>query len=163
MAITYEPIATTTLGTAAASVTFSTISGAYTDLVLVTNLSSATSNQSIYVQFNADTGANYSRTVMYGDGTSASSSRDTSYNYIRMGFNTGDRTANITQIQNYSNATTFKSTLSRSNTYPGSAGYVYASVGLWRNTNAITSVLIGTDTGNFATGSTFTLYGIASA
>ena len=35
MAITYEPIATTTLGSAAASVTFSSISGSYTDLVLI--------------------------------------------------------------------------------------------------------------------------------
>jgi hypothetical protein len=35
MAKTYEPIATTTLGTAAATVTFSSISGTYTDLVLV--------------------------------------------------------------------------------------------------------------------------------
>jgi hypothetical protein len=32
MAITYKPIATQTLGSAAASVTFSTISGSYTDL-----------------------------------------------------------------------------------------------------------------------------------
>ena len=35
MAITYEPIATNTLGSAAASVTFSSISGTYTDLVVV--------------------------------------------------------------------------------------------------------------------------------
>jgi hypothetical protein len=35
MAITYEPIATTTLGSAAADVTFTSISGTYTDLVLV--------------------------------------------------------------------------------------------------------------------------------
>ena len=160
---TYTPIATNTLGSAVASVTFSSISGSYTDLILVTNPSSATGSQSIYIQFNADTATNYSRTVMYGDGTSAASSRDSSYNHIRMGFNTGGRTANITQIQNYSNATTFKTTLSRSNTYPGSDGYVYASVGLWRSTAAVTSVLIGVDTGTFATGSTFTLYGIAAA
>jgi hypothetical protein len=39
MAITYEPIATTTLGTALqTSVTFSTISGSYTDLVLIANI-----------------------------------------------------------------------------------------------------------------------------
>ena len=34
---TYEPIATNTLGSAAASVTFSGISGSYTDLILITS------------------------------------------------------------------------------------------------------------------------------
>jgi len=159
---TYTPIATTTLSSNQSSVTFNSFSG-YTDLILITNPKSATGNQSIYIQFNSDTGTNYSRTVMYGDGSSASSSRDSSYNYIRMGYNTGAQTANITQIQNYSNSTTYKSTISRSNTYAGSAGYVYASVGLWRNTAAITSILVGVDTGNFESGSTFTLYGIAAA
>ena len=160
---TYVSIASNTLTSAAASVTFSSISGAYTDLILITNPSSTTDPQSIYIQFNSDTGTNYSRTVLYGDGTSASTGRDSTYNYIRMGYNTGNRTANITQIQNYSNATTYKSTLSRSNTYAGSAGYVYARVGLWRSTSAITSLLIGVDSGTFATGSTFSLYGIAAA
>jgi hypothetical protein len=50
MAITYEPIATTTLGTAAASVTFSSISGAYTDLVLVCNGNKSSCTQlSLYI------------------------------------------------------------------------------------------------------------------
>ena len=34
-AATYEPIATTTLGSAASTITFSSISGSYTDLILV--------------------------------------------------------------------------------------------------------------------------------
>ena len=62
---TYTPIATTTLGSAASSVTFSSISGSYTDLILITNPSSATTDQSIYVQFNADTGTNYSMSQHY--------------------------------------------------------------------------------------------------
>jgi hypothetical protein len=41
---TYTPLATQTLGSAAASVTFSSISGAYTDLVLVLNIKSTSSN-----------------------------------------------------------------------------------------------------------------------
>jgi hypothetical protein len=60
MAITYEPIATTTLGTAEASVTFSTISGAYTDLVLVIEGTFANywfwQVADILMQFNGDTG-----------------------------------------------------------------------------------------------------------
>jgi hypothetical protein len=37
MTSTYEKIATNTLGSAASSVTFTSISGAYTDLVLISN------------------------------------------------------------------------------------------------------------------------------
>ena len=66
MAITYEPIATTTLGTAAASVTFSTISGAFTDLVLVMAFANTGvgNGNDILMQFNSDSGSNYSRTFI---------------------------------------------------------------------------------------------------
>jgi hypothetical protein len=40
--------------------------------------------------------------------------------------------------------------------------FLKASVGLWRNTAAITSITI-TNAGTYQIGSTFTLYGIASA
>jgi hypothetical protein len=62
MAITYEPIATATLGTATASVTFSTISGSYTDLVLVIQRRYGYSNKwyATSIRFNSDTGSNYS-------------------------------------------------------------------------------------------------------
>jgi len=53
MAITYEPIATTTLSTATATVTFSSISGSYTDLVLVAN--GRTSADGIYVNLRPGT------------------------------------------------------------------------------------------------------------
>jgi hypothetical protein len=52
MAITYEPIATTTLGSAAASVTFSSISGSYTDLVLVVTGIGATVTTFPWIRFN---------------------------------------------------------------------------------------------------------------
>jgi hypothetical protein len=38
-----------------------------------------------------------------------------------------------------------------------------AVVGLWRNTASITSMTYSASANNFATGSTFTLYGIAAA
>jgi hypothetical protein len=68
----------------------------------------------------------------------------------------------VIQINNYSNSTTFKTPLIRTNTGP-SWGTVFAIVGLWRNTAAITSITFTPDTGNFDTGSTFTLYGIKAA
>ena len=72
MAITYEPIATTTLGSAQASVSFSSFSG-YTDLVLVCVATTASDDQFLSVQFNGDTGSNYSNTYMTGNGSTATS------------------------------------------------------------------------------------------
>jgi hypothetical protein len=55
---TYVAIAEQTLGTAAASVTFSSISGTYTDLVLVvTGTMTGGPDIRCYMQFNGDTGS----------------------------------------------------------------------------------------------------------
>jgi hypothetical protein len=58
MATTYEPIATTTLGTAAASITFSSIPATYTDLRLVV-MCKLLAHQLLMFRFNSDTGSNY--------------------------------------------------------------------------------------------------------
>jgi len=61
---TYEPIATTTVsGSSTSTVTFSSISGTYTDLVIIGNLGSQTTNAFPYLQFNGDTGSNYSASM----------------------------------------------------------------------------------------------------
>ena len=74
---TYTPIATNTLGSAQASVTFSSISGSYTDLVLIINAgTSDASEQDCLIRVNGDTGSNYSATYMYGTGSSAASGRN---------------------------------------------------------------------------------------
>ena len=156
MSSTYEPIATTTLGSAQSTVTFSSISGSYTDLILVYNAISSTDDQN-YLQFNGDTGSNYSRTFMSGTGSSAVSGRDTSINKMYGPFSVSVPTINIAQIQNYSNSTTFKTALIRSGAANNST---IATAGLWRSTSAITSILVGTNSGTFNSGTVFTLYGI---
>lgn len=65
---TYFPIANTTLSSAAASYTFSSISGSYTDLVLVIG-GTLSADISAGIYFNGDTGTNYSTTRMYGNGS----------------------------------------------------------------------------------------------
>jgi len=166
MPTTYTPIATTTLGSNQASVTFSPISGSYTDLVIVTSAGNSTSNYyDILVTFNSDTGSNYSRTRLYGNGTSAVSTRDTNQSSIVVGSMSGNVSTNgystgIYHINNYSNSTTYKTILARQNS-PLST--VFAIAGLWRNTSAITSITMTGEGGtNFASGSTFSLYGIKS-
>jgi hypothetical protein len=166
MPSTYEPIATQTLGSATATVTFSSIPSTYTDLVLVTSSKKDTAtaaNEAI--RFNSDTGSNYSYTLLEGTGSAAASGRATNSTSIALDdaalVDTSNFRPAIVSIQNYSNSTTNKTILSRANN--ASRG-VDAIVGLWRNTAAITSVSVILQGGsNFAAGSTFTLYGIKAA
>jgi len=61
---TYTLINSSTLTSATANVTFSSIPATYTDLLLIINAQSvqATTYDNVIIQFNADTGSNYSRT-----------------------------------------------------------------------------------------------------
>ena len=160
MPSTYTPIATTTLGSAASSVTFSSISGAYTDLIAVVAGATTTSAQGIKLRFNGDSGSNYSRTAVFGTGSSAGSTRDTSVTSIDVFYYGTTQAVGICNVMNYSNTTTFKTSISRGND-PDSALNAIAS--LYRSTSAITSMEFFITSGNFASGSTFTLYGVKSA
>jgi hypothetical protein len=157
MTSTYETISSQTLGSAAASVTFSSIPGTYTDLVLVI-AANAGGPTAASMRFNGDSATNYSDTILDGDGASATSYRETNRTNIWAGsyYNTSTPTVAIHNIMNYANTTTNKTTLSRIN-YP--IAFTSAEVGLWRNTAAITSITLATGA-NFNTGSTFSLYGI---
>lgn len=160
MPSTYTPIATTTLGSAASSYTFSSISGTYTDLVLVA-AGYQSIDDNVLMRFNSDTGSNYSSTTIFGSGSAASSFRSTSATSMQLGgLFTSDGGNAIYQIMNYSNSTTYKSVLARAN---AAGSGTQARVGLWRSTAAITSVTLLTGSGNFQTGSTFTLFGIKAA
>jgi hypothetical protein len=160
---TYEPIATTTLGTAAVSVTFSSISQAYTDLVLIVNAKGASGgDKALAVRFNGDTGTNYSQTRISGNGTTADSDSQPNEPFMDLGLsNSTVYNSDIYQIMNYSNTTTYKTALGRGNL---ADSRLRAGVGVWRNTAAITSVtVINGGSINFIVGSTFTLYGIKAA
>ena len=161
---TYVAIATNTLSSAAASVTFSSIPGTYTDLVIVTQAISATADD-VGIRFNADSGSNYSQTWLSGNGTSAFSSRYSSSTSVYLDIYGSMGTAlfnnTVVNIMNYANATTYKTFLSRANRAGSGTD---AIVGLWRSTSAITSIVLAPATGvNFSIGSTFSLYGIAAA
>ena len=162
MASTYEKIATNTLGTATGTVTFSSISSAYTDLIVVFvgKLSAAAT---CFLRYNNDSTTNYSQTDAVGDGTSVTSQRRSN----ATGFRLYDVAASsnpinnlIFSINNYSNTTTYKTTLLRGS---DSGGEVGMGVSLWRNTSAINRLDFVTGAGTWSVGSTFTLYGILKA
>ena len=164
MAATYTPIATTTLGSSQASVTFSSL-GSYTDLILISQPKVTAGSPDVYLQFNGDTTSNYSKTGLYGNGTAASSTRASSQTQINLTANATPTTTlgdvqYITHIFNQGNSTTYKTVLHRGDR--ASAG-TEAIVGLWRSTSAITSIVIKPSSGSWDTGSTFTLYGVLNA
>lgn len=158
---TYVAIAEQTLGSNAASVTFSSISGAYTDLIMVVNAITSTASEYMSINLNSDTGSNYSRTNLAGNGTSAVSVRGSNETVGYIGAETYGTNAlkfnTVVHFMNYANTTTYKTFLSRANHVDLAAE---AIVGLWRSTSAITTIKVNS---NFATGSTFTLYGILAA
>jgi len=155
---TYEPIATTTLGSATNTVTFSSIPGTYTDLLLSYGVKSNSATD-VLCRFNSDTGSNYSQTVLQGNGTTAASGRSSNQTRILLdscGYpnNPSPNVCNVS-FMNYSNTTTFKTAISRN----AGSSTVTGEVGLYRSTSAISSITL-TGGVNFATGSTFSLYGI---
>ena len=165
---TYEPLATTTLSTGAANIDFTSISGSYTDLKIVWLAQNANS-EFPSLRINGDTGTNYSRTVLYGNGASAASSRQTSQTQINMGADVAIPTSGNTfcmimiDIFSYAGSTNKTVLFNYTNDRNGS-GEVNRGVGLWRSTSAITSISLKSRDGtNFAIGTTATLYGIKAA
>ena len=166
MAATYEPIATNTLGVDTATVTFSSIPQTYTDLVIVCNVTRSGSPSGGYfsIRYNSDSATNYSSVLLYGDGASSASLRVTSESSGRIGNASGAAgswSPTIVHIMNYTNTTTFKTSVSRMN---ATGVYVGSYASTWRKTpEAINSISIFNDIGNFYASSTFTLYGIKAA
>ena len=168
MPSTYEPIATTTLGTATASVTFSSIASTYTDLRVVFVGTTTADGETLYYRFNSDSGSNYSITQLYGTGSSAASRRLTGATQLSTTFaySLSDTTPQMItfDVFSYANSTTHKTTLGNHAGDNNGVGGVDLTVGLWRSTSAITSIYMFAAGGTtFKSGSTFVLYGIKNA
>ena len=172
MANTYELIEAQTLGTTAASVTFSSIPGTYTDLKLVANVRTAwasDTNDQLRIQFNGDTGSNYTYRQLTGTGTGLDWGTATTTFVVNPQTNTGAMTASTfasheLYIPNYTGST-YKS-VSSDNVTEQNATLSYASLyaGLWSNTAAITSITALTFRGSgFVSSSSFYLYGIKNS
>ena len=164
----FVSIATTTVGAGGAStITFSGIPQVYKHLQ-IRAIASGAGAQRYGVQFNGDTGANYTQHFLYGtgSGTTGSGAATGGAKYNSIGASDGGSTfgASVTDILDYTN--TNKNTVVRSlagyntNTSNGLA-VLYSFV--WLNTAAVTSLTIQAAesySGNFAQYSQFALYGI---
>ena len=165
MPATYEPIATTTLSSATTTLAFTSIAGTYTDLrVVVFVKASSAGAVAPLMQFNSDTGTNYSYTRITGDGTTAATNRGVNSSSIQIG--TGSVAASgvglwSADIFSYAGST-YKTVLLGQFTDANGSGMVANAVNMWRSTSAITRIDISAGN-DFDIGTTATLYGILKA
>ena len=162
---TYTPLANLTLSSSAASVTFSSISQAYRDLVLVFSVVRAAGSTAAVVRLNGDSSSGtYQNIRAGGDGSSASSDTFNNINFFSPtpGFSSASTVpgTSIWNFMDYSATDKHKTVLSRTNiANTGTAMHA----GRWGNTSAITSIEV-TTLGNPAwdAGSTFSLFGVSA-
>jgi hypothetical protein len=168
MPATYEPIATTTLSSAASTITFSSIGSGYTDLrVIFSALGTTGAGQYANMRFNSDTGSNYSHTRLKQSNTSILSQRtsNTTSIWLMDGAELHSTIPTFCTIDvfSYAGSTNKTALVTESSDRNSTSSSQGRYVGLWRNTAAITSITLLTTSGNFAIGTTATLYGILKA
>ena len=165
MPATYEPIGTSTLSSAATDITFSSIASSFTDLRVVLIGTTVSGSPSPLIQFNSDTGSNYSYTRLTGNGTAAASVRSAFQSGIRCslltGFNSSTPSLATFDIFSYAGSTN-KTVLVTSENDRNGSGSTERIVGLWGSTSAITTVTLNNPS-QFGVGTTATLYGIKNA
>lgn len=153
----YTPLAHYTVGTAQASVTFSNISQAYRDLVLVYTVTGSTTSETLW-RLNNDTSTPISFVYMIGDGSTTSSTSQTNNGLTTGGpLSTSVISNHTINVMDYSTTNKHKSALSRHNL---SSGSTWAVAHRWASNAAVNSIYLYPASGNFATGSTFSLYGV---
>jgi hypothetical protein len=158
MTITYDMIANNTLSTATNTFNFNSIAATYTDLVLIATYDCSTAS-ALQLRFNGDTGSYYSDTDIYTSGSTAEISNSSNQTRMYCGdTRSGYTNSSIINIFNYANTTTYKSVSVKS----GNNSYLEFMANSWFNPTiqAINSITVFLATGNFTSGSKFTLYGI---
>jgi hypothetical protein len=167
----YDLLETEILTSSQSSVTFASLGGYAADyqhlqIRMVTRGTGIAGT--VLSQFNADTGNNYSVHRLYGDGSSFNSNAFTSRANLFAGVNAqsdeaaGAFAASVLDILDPFATTKYTTTRSLGGT-TGTTDFVSLLSGNWRNTDALTQILIYPNAGSHAAGSRFSLYGIRKA
>ena len=161
MAVTYEPIATTTVsGGSTTTITLSSIPQTYTDLVMVwTNLLGNNTGATFY--FNGTTGTGYDYVYTFAQNASVFTGEATNAGSINaVAGNLHEYNESWTNIFNYTSTSTNKSIISRfAGTGDASGDWStrdvrsWYQVGTWRSTSAINSITL-TSSSALSAGST---------
>jgi len=163
----YESIATVyPTGTSA---TFSSIPSTYTHLQIryIARTSRADITDWIEMNFNSDTGNNYSYHFLRGNGSVTLASAGTSTNYAEVGTSVAQTGGSnmfgvaVVDILDYANTNKFKTVRSLSGEDRNGEGLIYLYSSSWRSTNAINTIVLTPGAGtNFSAGTVIELYGI---
>jgi hypothetical protein len=166
----YESIASTTVGSGgSASVTFSSIAGTYSHLQVrfLGRDNRASTQDTLLVRFNSDSGSNYRIHYLLGDGSSASAGgfASTGIEVYRIAAASSGASmfgAGVIDILDYTSTNKNKTTRSLAGLDMNGSGEVALGSGLWFATPAaITSItLLPTNGTLFSEYSSFALYGI---
>jgi hypothetical protein len=169
----YESIATVTATGGETSLTFSSIPSTYKHLEIrgiARDTIAINGAAGVKMQFNGDTGANYTRHRLSGDGTNATAAGNTGFDTVSLvGGSIGNSStastygASIITIADYASTSKNKTVRAFSGSDANTASanfYVVLNSGLWLSTAAITSITMLPGQTAFSTNSTFALYGI---
>jgi hypothetical protein len=158
---TYTQINSITLAAASSSVTFSSIPHNFRDLICVIT-GQFTGSFGSGFRFNSDTGTNYSNIMMRTNSPSESGTETAGTFYGSWsGASASAPYQVVFQVFDYSASDKHKTALWRAGyTDAASAIRAEAFAGRWANISPVNTVTINSSTNGFATGFTFTLYGI---
>lgn len=163
MPATYDAIATTTLNSNQSSVTFSSISQNYTDLLLVGNTGMNTTNGFAFCcRLNGSGASEYVATYMSAAPSGSFPGGYSVQNLLVLGAPAKQAiNGNIFfHLLQYKNTNVTKSIIARTQIAQES---VWLTVGNWQQTAAINQIQLFPETASWLSGSTFTLYGITQA
>ena len=162
----FESIATVSVGSGGSStITFSSIPATYTHLQIRAILKQSIGSGA-FARFNSDTGSNYARHRLQGNGSSASAAGDASQDKVLINTSQGfsDFGTIVMDILDYANTNKYKTERHLFGIDLNGSGQVGLESNLWQSTSAITSIeFISPNGGNYAQYSHFALYGIKSA
>lgn len=149
------------------TITFSSIPQTYKHLQIRCNIKGSSANVNPpFLRFNSDSGSNYARHRLYGNGSSVLSGAISSTTLIGIGTyaSTLDTTYPMTcivDIYDYTSTSKFKTVNNLGGIDMNGSGEINLSSGLWMSTSAINALTINVSGVNFTSDSTFALYGIA--
>lgn len=164
MSTTCKLIAKNVLGTAASSVSFTSIPGTYTDLLLLSSVRASTTSDYFWIRFNG-VSTNLSGRSLYGqNGSTATSISIAPYARMVQSDHTANTfSSNSIYIPNYAGSTNKSLSVDAVYSTNSALSLLDAVAGLWSSTAAIIQVDLIPNSGDFAISSSFFLYGITKA